>query len=234
MELQAEPRTVRGKTTKKLRQKNLIPAEFYGRGFKNQTLSVTKTDFDKVLKEAGESTIITLVVGGEKHPSLIHDIQYHPISGEVIHADFYGVRMDEKTTAHVPIEFTGEAPAVKAHGGVLNKAVSEIEVEALPADLPHSIEVDLGGLTEIDQSIYIRDIVVPPRVEFLLDPETVVVTVTPPVEEEEPVVAEEEVDVSAVKVESEEKKAERDAEKQTGAKQGPEEKDAGPSPQAEK
>ena len=111
----------------------------------------------------------------------------------------------------MPVEFSGEAPAVKAHGGVLNKAMDEIEVEALPADLPHSFVVDVSGLAEIDQSIYVRDISVPAGVKVLFDPETVVVTVMPPVKEEE--VAPPVVDVADVVVETEEKKAEREAEK---------------------
>lgn len=209
MELQAQLRTQLGKNVKNLRNEGLIPAEFYGRGFPNQTLTVAKGEFEKVLKSAGESTVITLLVDGKKHPSIIHDIQHDSISGEIIHADFYGVHMDEKISAHVPIEFTGEAPAVKAHGGVLNKAVAEIEVEALPADLPHSFTVDLSGLAEIDQSIYVKDIAVPKNVKVLLDPETAIATVMPPVKEEEIVAPV--MDVADVKVETEEKKAERDA-----------------------
>lgn len=211
MELQAQTRTITGKSLKTIRKEGFIPAEFYGRGFPNQTLAVAKGDFEKTLKSAGESTVITLLVDGKKHPSIIHDIQRDSISGEIIHADFYGVHMDEKIKAHVPIEFTGEAPAVKAHGGVLNKAVDEIEVEALPADLPHSFVVDVSNLAEIDQSIYVRDITVPENVKVILDAETAIVTVMPPVKEEEIIAPV--ADVADVVVETEEKKAERDAEK---------------------
>ena len=209
MELQAQVRTVLGKSTKNLKNQGLVPAEFYGRGFPNQTLTVVKGDFEKVLKTAGESTVITLLVDGKKHPSIIHDIQHDFISGEVIHVDFYGVHMDEKISAHVPIEFAGEAPAVKAHGGVLIKAVDEVEVEALPADLPHSFVIDLAALVEINQSVYVKDLPVPKNVKILLDGETALVTVMPPLKEEEVVAPV--MDVSDVKVETEEKKAERDA-----------------------
>lgn len=218
MELQAQTRVALGKSVKTLRNQGLVPAEFYGRGFPNQTLTVIKGEFEKVLKSAGESTVITLIVDGKKHPSIIHDLQHDSISGEVIHADFYGVHMDEKVIAHVPVEFTGEAPAIKAHGGVLNKAVDEIEVEALPADLPHSFVVDVSNLAEIDQSIYVKDIAAPKNVKVLLDPETAIVTVMPPVKEEEVIAPV--VDVADVKVETEEKKAERDADK--AEKAGPE------------
>lgn len=209
MELQAQLRTVLGKSTKNLKNQGLVPAEFYGRGFPNQTLTVAKGDFEKVLKTAGESTVITLLVDGKKHPSIIHDIQHDFISGDIIHVDFYGVHMDEKISAHVPIEFTGEAPAVKSHGGVLIKAVDEVEVEALPADLPHSFVIDLGALAELNQSVYVKDLPVPKNVKILLDGETALVTVMPPLKEEEVVAPV--MDVSDVKVETEEKKAERDA-----------------------
>lgn len=227
MELKAEPRNVRGSAVKKLRAKGLIPAEFYGRGFSNQTLAVDKADFDKVFQEAGESTVVNLLVGSEKYPSIIHDIQRDFISGEVIHADFYGVRMDEKIVATVPVELVGTAPAVKAYDGVLNKAITEIEVEALPADLPHALTVDISGLAELDQSVYVRDIVVPKGVEVQLDPETAVATVVPPAEEEEAPPPAEEAEVAAVKVETEEKKAERQAEKpqEEGAKSEADSKD---------
>jgi large subunit ribosomal protein L25 len=129
--------------------------------------------------------------------------------------------MDEKIKTKVSLEFIGEAPAVKDKGGILNKAMSEIEVEALPADLPRHLELDLSSLDDIDKSIYVKDIKVPAGVKVLVDADTVVATVTPPVAEEVKV-TEEVVDVSAVKVEGEEKRAERAAEKEkTGKEETP-------------
>lgn len=212
MELNTLSRDILGKANKGLRNDGKIPAEFYGHGMQNQTVVVDRKEFQKVYKEAGENTVITLVLEGKKQPCLVHDVQHHPVSGEIIHVDFYGVRMDEKLRTMVPIEFTGEAPAVKEKGAVINKAVAEIEVEALPNDLPHKLTVDLSGLIELNQSIYVKDIAVPKNVKVLIDPETAVVTATEPAPEEEiaPVVT----DVSEVKVETEEKKAERDAVKE--------------------
>lgn len=215
MELQANERTVFGKDLKALRKEGHIPAEFYGRGMENRTLAVPRKEFQNLFKQAGENTVITLVMGEKKQPSLIHDVQYDPISGEIIHVDFYGVRMDEKIKTSVPVEFVGESPAVKEQGGVLAKGVTEIEVEALPGDLPHAFTVDISGLVEIDQSIYVRDIRVSDKVKILLDPETAVLTVTPPAPEEEtPPPA---IDVADVKVESEEKKEERAKETEANA-----------------
>jgi large subunit ribosomal protein L25 len=207
MELTATERSVLGKASRAVRKEGKIPAEFYGHGMENKTIAVSKADFHKVFKEAGESTVITLLVDGKKQPALIYDVQHHPSSGELVHVDFYGVRMDQLLTASVQIEFVGEAPAVKEKGGVINRAYSEIEVEALPADLPHSLTVDLSGLTELNQSISAKDIEVPKNVKLLLDADAVIVTVTEPAAEEE--IAPPVIDVADVKVETEEKVAQR-------------------------
>ncbi len=211
MELAVKTREMMGKSVKALRAQGIIPAELYGRGIPNVHLAVGEREFAKVFSEAGENTVIQLVAEEGKLPAIVHDVQRDPISLKVRHIDFYQVRMDEKIKAYIPIEFAGEAPAVKSAGGILNKTLFEIEVEALPGDLPHRIPVDLAVLQEVDQSIYIKDIAVPKGVHVIVDPETVVVTVTPQLKEEEPQPAA--VDVSAVKVETEEKKADREKEK---------------------
>ncbi|MBI4085483.1 MAG: 50S ribosomal protein L25 [Candidatus Liptonbacteria bacterium] len=221
MDLTVKEREKFGKGIVSLRREGFIPAELYGHGLKNIHLSVSRKDFEKVFGEAGESTVINLLIGEEKRPALVHDIQKDFLTNEIIHIDFYQVRMDEKIKTHVPIEFTGDAPAVKEFGGVLNKTISEVEVEALPADLPRQFEVDVSGLKELNQSFYVGDLKVPAGVEILVDPKTVIATVTPPVEEEK-VEEAVPVDVTAVKVEAEEKAAERAKEKESS--EGGEEK----------
>lgn len=207
MDLSVKPREIVGKKVRSLRREGFVPAELYGHGLKNVHLSVVAKEFNKVLKEAGTSTVVTLVLNTQKHSALIHDVVRNYLTNEVEHIDFYEVRMDEKITARVPLEFIGEAPAIKAHGAVVNKAMSEIEVEALPQNLPHSLTIDLSVLTDLNQSIYVRDITVPKGVEVLVDAETAIATATPPAPEE--VVEAAAVDVADVKVETEEKKAER-------------------------
>jgi large subunit ribosomal protein L25 len=223
MDLSVKTREITGKKVRALRREGLVPAELYGHGFKNVHLTVPVKDFSKVLKEAGTSTVVTLVLasptaptGAAKHPAIIHEVKRDYLTGDIEHIDFYQVRMDEKITAKVPVEFIGEAPAIKAFAAVINKSISEIEVEALPANLPHNLIVDLSTLTELNQSIYIRDIIVPKGVEILVDPETAVATATPPAAEE--IVEAPVVDVADVKVESEEKKAERAAQKESTEK----------------
>ncbi|MBI4094674.1 MAG: 50S ribosomal protein L25 [Candidatus Liptonbacteria bacterium] len=211
MELRAAERTAFGKSTGALRKSGVIPAELYGHGVKNLHLSVEGKAFLRVFRDAGENTLIHLSIEGTIRPVLVHDIQRDSLSGDISHVDFYEVRMDEKLKAHVPVHLSGEAPAVKEKGGFLNKALDAVEVESLPGDLPHNFEVELGGLIDLDRSIYVKDLAAPRGVKILTDPESVIVTVTPPQKEEE--VPAPEVAVAEVKVESEEKKAERDAEK---------------------
>ena len=212
MNLTAKKRELKGKAAS-LRKKGFIPAELYGHGLQNQHLAVSAREFATLFKEAGHSTVVQLEVDSAKHPVVIHDIQKDYLSGEPAHIDFYQVRMDEKMKVKVPIEFTGEAPAVASHAGILNKVMAEIEVEALPADLPHSFTLRLESLAEIGASLHVKDLDIPKGVHVAADPETVIVSVAPPLKEEEPVAAAEVPDVSAVKVETEEKKEERAAAK---------------------
>ena len=211
MDLSVKTRTKLGKGVKALRKEGFIPAELYGHGLTNVHLSVPAKDFSKVFKAAGTSTIVTLNLETEKKPAIIHDVVRDAVSNDIAHIDFYQVRMDEKITAKVPIEFIGIAPAIKEKAAVINKSMSEIEVEALPNDLPHSLVVDLTALDDLNKSIYVRDLKLPKGVTVLVDLETAIATATPPAVEE--VVAPAPVDVTDVKVETEEKKAERQAEK---------------------
>lgn len=208
MDLEVKKREKFGKATKALRAEGLIPAEVYGHGEENAHLSVDAKSFAKVFQEAGENTIINLVYEGNKWPVLIYDVQRDGISGGVAHVDFYKVKMTEKIRASVPLEFIGEAPAVKEKLGVLNRSMSEVEVEVLPADLPHRIEVDLSLLTDLEKNIHISNLKVPSGVRIVAEPEAVVATVVPVREEEVSQVPTTE-DVSAVKVEGEEKRAEK-------------------------
>ncbi len=211
MELAAEKREILGRQVRALRAQGLIPAELYGHGLENKHLSVSAKDFLKILKEAGENTVVTVAVGKEKLPTLIHDVMRDPVSDEILNVDFYQVRLDEKIRTKIPVEFIGEAPAVKEKEGILVKSLQEIEVEALPGDLPHDIKVDISALADIDQSIYVKDLPVSANVRIVVDPETVVATVTAKAAEEEVPVAP--ITVDQVVVETEEKKAEREAKK---------------------
>lgn len=217
MDLSVTPREILGKKVKALRNEGLIPAELYGHGFENIHLALPAKEFNKVFKLAGSTSVVTLLLGKDKKSAMIHEVSRHPVTSDVVHVDFHQVRMDELVKAHVPLEFIGESSAVKEKGAVINKSMSEIEVEAFPQDLPHSIVVDISTLDDLDKTIYVKDLKIAKGVTILIDAETAVATATPPAPEEE-VVPAEPVDVSAIKVEGEEKKAERDAAKSEEAK----------------
>ena len=144
--LKATQRKILGRKVNNLRKKGEIPAVLYGPGFDTAVLTVFKKVFDNIYKEAGESSLVQLEVGAEKTPVLIRGVQRHPLSGEAIHVDFYQPRLDEKIKIMVPVHFQGEAPAVKDFEGTLIQNVNEVEVSALPQDLPSEIAVDVSVL----------------------------------------------------------------------------------------
>jgi large subunit ribosomal protein L25 len=184
MELNATLRTVLGKKTRALRGTGLIPAEVFGHGVSNRHISVPAKEFARVYREAGEHTIVTLSLGGtEKVSTVISDISRDGITGAVLSIDFHEIRMDEKIQAKIPIHFTGEAAAKKLGFPVL-MTLEEIEVEALPAKLPHSFEVDISALETPGQSISIEDLKIPADVKVLVPPETVIATVGEKTKEE--------------------------------------------------
>jgi len=183
--LKAENRLIVGKKVKELRRAGMIPAVLYGHKIKNQNLAVDAKEFKHIFKEIGETGILELLVGGKKHKVLIHDVAYHPLSRDLLHIDFYEVRMDEKIRAKVPLVFVGESPAVKNEKGTLVKSLQEVEVEALPQDLPKEIEIDISILATFDDKIHISDLKIKKEVKILMDAQDIVASVIPPRSEEE-------------------------------------------------
>lgn len=181
IQLKTEARDTNTRTAKGVYRAGLIPAELYGHKVQNVHLSVNQIEFEKVLRKAGESTLIELQLpGGDVRNVLIQDVEKHYLSSEPIHVDFYEVKMTEKLTATVQIEFEGESHAVKALGGTLVKVMSEVEVECLPGDLPHQFDVDISVLDNFSKQIMVKDLKVSDKVEIKADPEEVVATVQPP------------------------------------------------------
>jgi len=203
-ELTAQKRETLGSAVNKIREQGFIPAELYGHNAKNIHLSLPKKEFFEVFKITGGNEIINLSIDDKKIPVLIHEVQKNSLSSEFIHVDLYQVKMTEKIIVNVPVEFIGEAPAVKEKDGVLVKTMQEIKVEALPANLPHSIKIDLTKLDEIGKNIHVNDLEIPEGVKVIAEPEAVVATVTEKVKEEEIVP---EVKIEEIVTEGEEKKA---------------------------
>jgi len=184
-ELKAKLRTELGKKTNALRRAGFLPAVVYGEGVKSQSISVPYKDFEKAHKAAGESTLVKLEVDGEPYNVLIHDIKHDPLKGTPLHADFYAVRMDKVIRTKVPIEFLGESPAVKNDGGIFVKVMQELEVEALPQDLPHGLRANLSSLTAFGVRLFVKDIIAIKGVKILAEPDDVIALVDAPRSEKE-------------------------------------------------
>jgi len=190
--LKAEKRVVFGRKVKTVRQKGIVPANVFGKKIESLAVQVDKDEFKKVYKETGETGLIDLIVGADKKPVLVHNLQLNPLTEEVLHVDFIQVDLKEKISAEVPVELVGESPAEKQGLGTVVLLLNEIEVEALPTDLPENFQVDASTLTEVDQVVAVKDIKVDSKVTLLTDPEQIVVKVEPLRKEEEiaPVVEE--------------------------------------------
>lgn len=193
-----------------IREAGLIPAVFYGPKEEAQSIKIKSIDFEKTFKEAGESTIVNLDVDGTEHEVLIHDVDVHPVSGKIMHADFYVIERGKKLQVNVSLEFVGVAPAEKTMGGTLVKVMHEIEIESMPRHLPQHIDVDLSTLVDFDSKITIADLKLPEGVEATGDPEEVIALVQE--RREEPEEPEEAVDISSIEVEKKGKKEEESEE----------------------
>lgn len=154
---------------------SLIPAVVYGAGMKNVVLAIDAKDFNKLYQEAGESSLIDLDINKKPVAVLIHEVQRDSVSDKIIHIDFLGVNMKKKIKTEIPIVFIGDAPAVSEHGGIFNKSLDSLEVESLPGDLPHEIEVDISSLKEIGNHIMVKDIKI--DVDVLNDKEQIIASV---------------------------------------------------------
>lgn len=209
MELNAQPRTILGSQVKSLRKKGFLPAVVYGEGMDSQPITTSFIDFERAFQVAGESTIVTLLMAGKKYNCLIHDVSYHAITDKPIHADFYAVRMDKLIRTTVPFMFTGESSVIKNDGGILVKVMHEVEVEALPKDLPHELNVDLGLLSTFESKVLIKNISLPSGVKIMADGDEIIVLVEAPRTEEALAELEQGAvsEVADVKTEQEEKRA---------------------------
>ncbi len=201
----------------------VIPAVLYGGEAENRNLWIDFRDFKRTYEEAGESTLVDLKVtkegkegGEESEKVLIYDTQYHPVSGAVIHVDFYRVTMGQKLETEVRLSFVGTSPAVKEQGGVLVKSVQDVEIRCLPKDLPSEIEIDVSSLETFDDYIYAKDLPAGEEVEVLLEPETVIAFVAAPRSEAELEELDQEIEGDASAVETtKEKKEEEESEKES-------------------
>ncbi|MDP3645780.1 MAG: 50S ribosomal protein L25 [bacterium] len=160
-----------------LRQRGVIPAVYYGPKEGATPISIDGRKLERVWKEAGETTIITLKGIGEDKDTLIHDVQFHPVTGVLLHADFYVLEKGKKIKIEVPLEFTGVAPAEK-QGHIIVKAMHEVEIEVTPQELPKELTVDISVLQNVGDHILVSDIKLPESATLITNADEIVASVT--------------------------------------------------------
>ena len=211
--LKAESRELMGRATNDLRAENIVPAVLYGAGEEAQNLKVSRSEFDRVYRQAGESTVVQLEINGVQVPVLIHDVQFDPKIDFTAHVDFLRIDMNKPVEAAIELVFIGESHAVHGLGGTLVTSVEEIEVRALPASLVRQIEVDITKLATFDDAIHVSDLNIPEGIEVLTESDVVLATVQPPRDESEleALDAPVEANIDAVEVTTEKKDEEEKA-----------------------
>ncbi len=185
LSLSANKREITGRKVKKLRREGILPANLYGQKTKSLSLQLPLKEFQKVYGETGESSLVDLVVDKVTHPVLIHGVQTGPVSDVPLPADFHEVSLTEKTTAMIPIELVGESPAVVQQVGILIQPLGEVEVEALPQDLPEKLTVDVSGLVEVGSSLTVNQIKTNEKITLKASPDEVVAKIDELAKEEE-------------------------------------------------
>lgn len=210
--LEAQPRTILGKQVRHLRRAGLVPANIYGHG-SSRAIQAPAKQVEHLLAQAGRSGLISVAVeGGKPETVVLKTIQRDPKSGALTHLDFQAVSLTETVTASVPIRFVGEAPAVKAHGGVLVHSLTELSIESMARDLPEAITVDLSSLEELHSMIRAGDLQLPDGVRLHSPADELVATVQPPA-----VIAEEEEAAPEAAAEEAEQAAAAEGEEETAA-----------------
>lgn len=197
----------------KIRAEGFIPAVFYGRKEASTAISVKDTDFAKVWKQAGESSVITLDCDGEMHDALIHDVSKDAVIGNVLHVDFYVIEKGKKVEVNIPLNFVGVAPAQKDLGGSLVKVMHDLPIEAEAKNLPHEIDVDISSLVDFEARIFAKDIKLPAGVTLTIDAEEIVALVNAAREEE----VEEAAPADISSIELSEKKGKKEEEGEAAA-----------------
>ena len=205
--LKASKRSVTGKQVGALRRAGKLPAVLYGHSIDSTPITLDAHETSLLLSRLTSSSLVTVSLDGKEYPTLVREKQRHPVKSFLIHLDFQALSLTEKTYASVGIELAGEAPAVKNYDAVIVTGVTELEVEALPQDLPERVVVDISVLAEPGDSIHVRDIQLPGLVEILTNPDEVIVSATAAKVEEIPVPEEEEAELEAAEAAAGEEEA---------------------------
>jgi large subunit ribosomal protein L25 len=201
--------------TEEIRKNEGIPAVVYGAKQEPVAITLSEKEFEKVRKEAGESTIVELAGLQEPIEVLIKSVDFHPVKQQVIHVDFYAFERGKDMTTSVPLEFVGEAPVEESKKGSVTKVLHEVEVTCRPSNLPSHIDVDISGLVEVEDKIHISDLQAPEGVTIEGEPEdpVAVVSAARQTTDDEDAAATE-IDMDAIEVEEKGKGESKDADSQ--------------------
>jgi len=180
MDLSANTREILGKKVKVLRRQGITPVHLYGNNIEPLPLQCETAELKQVLARTGGTGLINLKVGKARKTRnvMAREIQREPRTDELLHVDFYQVRMEEKIRVEIPIVTIGEAPALKAKENFLAHELTNLTVECLPDEIPNRVEIDLSSLTEVEQTIYVKDIELPKEIAVLTNPEQMVVKIS--------------------------------------------------------
>ena len=179
LSISARPREQRGRHLGALRRGGVIPAVVYGHDYPSLAIETDLRELERLYHHAGRTQLIDLAVEGRRtRKVLIRELQINPRSGRAVHVDFFAPNLTEKTTADIPVVLVGESPAVTAKQGVVIQVASSVRVEALPADLPGQITVDIGVLDHLEAAITAAELALPQGVTLLVDPAEVVAKVS--------------------------------------------------------
>jgi len=223
--VKVEIRNVLGKKVKKLRREGILPVNIYGKGIESTAGQMPIKEFKDIFKKVHETGLIDVEYDDKSLPSLIHNVQLHPVTHDPLHADFFKVNLKEKIIAKIPIEAAGEPQAELDKKGLLMQPLQELEVEALPTDLPEKIEVNVEKLAEVNDQIDVKDIKIPADVTVLTEPSQVVFKIEELVSKEaEEQAAAEEAEAAEAATEGAEQAPEGEGEQKPteGAEQAPE------------
>ncbi len=198
LQIAVDARTASGKATKRLRAAGIVPGVVFGKKAGSVPVQLEAKAFEALYREAGRTSVNKVKVdGGRETRVVIKSVQRNPLTGRVLHVDFFAPDLTHEMQADVPIVFSGQAPAVEATGGTLFTSLDHLKVKALPADMPHEIAVDVSSLVDLDVAINVRDLAFADNVTILNDPDELIVKVMPPRVEEEPEVVVEELEGEA-------------------------------------
>jgi large subunit ribosomal protein L25 len=214
IELKVNKREILGKKVKHLRRQGITPVHLFGHGIESLALQCDTGELERVLGQAGQTRLISLKLAKEKKPrtAVVREFDRDWRKGELLHVDFYQVRMEEKIKLEVPVVLVGEAPALKSKTNMLEHELGTLTIECLPVKIPNSFEVDISSLAELDQAIRVKDITLDKDITVLNNPDLVVAKISlRPVEKIEEKVVEEVVEEEAAEVVEEAAEAPKEA-----------------------